>query len=167
MLTTKHKAMADTYSQSYFHLVFAVKNRDALIRKEWKDEFEKYIAGIIQNHGHKLLAIGAMPDHVHIYIGYNLNHLIPNLVEEIKTSSNKWVKENRLSKFSFAWQKGYGAFSHSKSQLDRVVKYVLNQEVHHRKKTFREEYLEILRKNEIEYKDEYVFDFFDNIHGWD
>jgi REP element-mobilizing transposase RayT len=159
--------MADTYSQSYFHLVFAVKNREALIKKDWKDELEKYITGIIQNHGHKLLAIGSMPDHIHIYIGYNLNHLIPDLVAEIKTSSNKWVKEKRLSKFRFAWQKGYGAFTYAKSQLDAVVKYVLNQEEHHKKKTFREEYLEILRKNEIEYKDEYLFDFFDDIRGWE
>jgi len=159
--------MADTYSQCYFHLVFAVKNRDALINKIWKDELEKYLTGIIQNHGHKLLAIGSMPDHIHIFIGYNLNHLIPKLVEEIKTSSNTWIKEKRLSKFRFEWQKGYGAFTHSKSQLDAVVKYVLNQKAHHKKKTFREEYLEILKNNEIEYKDEYVFDFFDDVHGWD
>ncbi len=132
----------------------------------WKDELEKYITGIVQNHRHKLLAIGSMPDHIHIFLGYNLSHLIPNLIEEIKTSSNKWIKEKRLSKFRFEWQKGYGAFTHSKSQLDNVVKYVLNQELHHRKKTLREEYLEILRKNEIEYKDEYLFDFFDDIKGW-
>ena len=84
--------MANTYTQCYFHLVFAVKNRDALIRKEWKDELEKYITGIVQNHRHKMLAIGSMPDHIHILIGYNLNHLIPDLVEEIKTSSNSWIK---------------------------------------------------------------------------
>ena len=110
--------MANTYSQSYFHLVFAVKNRNALIKKDWKDELEKYITGIIQNHGHKLLAIGSMPDHIHIFIGYNLNHLIPNLVEEIKTSSSSWIKEKKLSKFKFDWQKGYGAFTYSHSQID-------------------------------------------------
>ena len=159
--------MANTYTQCYFHLVFAVKNRDALIKKEWKGELEKYITGIVQNHNHKLLAIGSMPDHIHIFIGYNLNHLIPNLVEEIKTSSNKWVKEKGLSKFRFEWQKGYGAFTHSRSQLDTVVKYVLNQEEHHRKKPFREEYLEMLRKNEIEFKEEYVFEFFEGINKWE
>jgi len=158
--------MANTYTQCYFHLVFAVKNRDALIKKIWKNDLEKYITGIVQNHGHKLLSIGSMPDHIHIYIGYNLNHLIPDLVEEIKTSSNNWIKESRLSKFRFAWQKGYGAFTHSKSQLDGVVKYILNQETHHRKRTFREEYLEILKNNEIKYKDEYLFEFFDDIEGW-
>ncbi len=159
--------MANTYTQCYFHLVFAVKNRNALIKKEWKNDLEKYIIGIVQNHKHKLLAIGSMPDHIHISIGYNLNQLIPDLVEEIKTSSNLWVREKYLSKFKFEWQKGYGAFTHSRSQLDAVVKYVLNQENHHKKKTFREEYLEMLRKNEIEFKDEYVFDFFDDINSWD
>jgi REP element-mobilizing transposase RayT len=159
--------MANTYTQCYFHLVFAVKNRNALIKKEWKNELERYIIGIVQNHKHKLLAIGSMPDHIHIYIGYNLNQLIPDLVEEIKTSSNAWIREKNLSKFRFEWQKGYGAFTHSRSQLDAVVKYVLNQENHHKKKTFREEYLEMLRKNEIEFKDEYVFDFFDDINGWE
>ncbi|MBE0637425.1 MAG: IS200/IS605 family transposase [Bacteroidales bacterium] len=159
--------MADTYSQCYFHLVFAVKHRNALIRKPWKNDLEKYITGIVQNHGHKLIAIGTMPDHIHIFIGYNLNHLIPKLVEEIKTSSNKWIKENELSNFKFDWQKGYGSFTNSKSQLDRVVKYILNQETHHKKKTFREEYLNILKNNEIEHKDEYLFEFFDDVRDWE
>jgi len=159
--------MANTYTQCYFHLVFAVKNRDALIKKAWKDEMEKFISGIVQNHKHKLLAIGTMPDHVHIYLGYNVNHLMPDLVEEIKTSSNKWIKENRLSKFRFEWQKGYGAFTHTRSNLDRVVKYILDQENHHKKETFRKEYLRILQQHEVEYKDEYVFDFFDDIHTWE
>jgi len=123
--------MANTYTQSYFHLVFAVKNRNALIRKEWKNDLEKYISGIIQNHKHKLIAIGTMPDHIHIFLGYNLNHLIPNLVEEIKTSSNSWIKYNKLSNFRFEWQKGYGAFTYAHSQLDSVANYVLNQEAHH------------------------------------
>lgn len=102
-----------------------------------------------------------MPDHIHIFIGYNVNHLIPDLVEEIKTSSNSWIKNNKLTKFQFAWQKGYGAFSHSRSQLDKVINYVLNQEKHHRIKSFKEEYPEILRKNDIQFRDDYVFEFFD------
>ena len=158
--------MANTYTQCYFHLVFAVKNRDALIKKAWKDELEMYITGIVQNHKHKMLAIGAMPDHIHIFIGYNVNHLIPDLVEEIKTSSNAWIKEKRLSQFKFEWQKGYGAFTHARSQLDTIVKYVLTQEEHHKKTTFREEYLEMLRRNDIEFKEEYVFEFFDEVTGW-
>ena len=153
--------MANTYTQCYVHIVFAPKNRDALIKKSWKDDLEKYISGIIQNHSHKLLAIYAKEDHVHIFIGYNLNQLIPQLVEEIKTSSNAWIKQNRFTKFKFEWQLGYGAFTHSKSQVDSVVKYILNQEEHHKKQTFREEYLEILAKNDISYKEEYLFDFFD------
>ena len=117
--------MANTYTQCYFHLVFAVKNRGAVIKKEWKNDLEMYVTGIVQNHNHKMLAIGAMPDHIHLFIGYNVNHLIPDLVEEIKTSSNAWIKLNRLSKFKFEWQKGYGAFTHVRSQLDTVVRYVL------------------------------------------
>lgn len=155
--------MANTYTQMYVHLVFAPKNREALIGKAWKDDMEKYITGIVQNHKHKMLAIGSMPDHIHLFIGYNVNHLIPDLVEEVKTSSNAWIKQNKLSKFRFEWQKGYGAFSHSRSQLDTVVKYVLNQEMHHKKKSFKEEYLEILRKNDIDFKNEYVFDFFKDV----
>ena len=154
--------MANTYSQSYFHLIFSPKNRQALIQKTWKDELEKYITGIIQNNKHKLLAIGSMPDHIHIFIGYNLNHRISDLVEEIKTSSNKWIKDNELTKFKFEWQKGYGAFTHSHSQIDAIIKYVLNQEQHHMKRTFKEEYLEILKKNDIKYNEDYLFDFFDN-----
>ena len=143
-------------------MVFAVKNRGALIKKEWKTDLEKYITGIIQNHKHKLLAIGTMPDHIHIFIGYNVNQLIPDLVENIKTSSNEWIKTKRLTKFKFEWQKGYGAFSHSRSQLNTVVKYILSQEQHHKKQSFRLEYLEMLRKNDIEFKEEYVFDFIDD-----
>jgi putative transposase len=151
--------MANTYTQSYFHLVFAVKNREALINKEWKNELEMYIAGVIRNHRHKLLAIGCMPDHIHIFIGYNVNHLIPDLVEEIKTSSNAWIREKKYSRFKFEWQIGYGAFTHSHSQIDQVVKYIRNQHIHHKKKTFRQEYLEILRKNEIQFSDTYLFNF--------
>lgn len=153
--------MGDTYVQAYFHLVFAVKNRNALIGKLWKNELEKYITGIIQNSTHKLIAIGSMPDHIHIFIGYNLNQTIPKLVEEIKTSSNHWVKEKRLSNFKFEWQKGYGAFTHSHSQIDTFAKYVLNQETHHHKKTFKEEYIDMLDKFQVAYKNEYLFDFFD------
>ena len=155
--------MANTYTQCYFHLVFAVKNRDALIKKEWKDEMEMYITGIVQNRRHKMLAIGSMSDHIHILIGYNVNELIPDLVEEIKTSSNAWIKEKRLSKFKFEWQKGYGAFTYSHSQIDKVIKYILSQERHHKKKSFKEEYLEMLEKNEIIYGNEYLFEFFTDI----
>jgi len=107
--------MADTFTQLYIHLVFSPKNREALIKKPWKDDLGKYITGIVQNNGHKLLAIGCMPDHIYNFIGYNVNQLIPKLVENIMTSSNAWIKNNKLSKFKFEWQRGYGAFSHSRS----------------------------------------------------
>ena len=159
--TERLNKMANTYTNCYFHLVFAVKNRQALIMKNWKDDLEKYLTSIIQSHKHKLLAIGSMPDHVHIFIGYNVNQLIPDLVEDLKTSSNTWVKQQGLTKFKFDWQKGYGAFTHSRSQINQVVNYIMNQEKHHHKKSFKEEYKEILVKNGIEYKDEYLFEFFE------
>jgi REP element-mobilizing transposase RayT len=153
--------MANTYTQFYVHFIFSPKNREALIMNEWKNDLEKYITGIVQNNGHKMLAICGMADHIHIFIGYNVNQLIPNLVENIKTSSNNRIKEQKLSKFKFDWQKGYGAFTHSRSQLDDVIKYVLNQESHHKKTSFKDEYLEILKKNDIQFQDDYLFEFFD------
>ena len=159
--------MANTYSQCYFHLVFAVKNRNALIKKSWNDQLEMYITGIIQTHQHKLLAIGSMPDHIHIFIGYYMSELIPDLVEEIKISSNVWIKKNHLTPFKFEWQKGYGAFTYSHSQIDAVIKYIMNQERHHQKQSFKEEYLEILSKNGIAFKNEYVFDFFEDLVMWE
>ncbi|MFM2291834.1 MAG: hypothetical protein RIS29_1647 [Bacteroidota bacterium] len=153
--------MADTFLQMHAHLVFATKYRDASIQKSWSDSLEKYITGIVQNHGHKLLAIKAVSDHIHIFIGYNVNHLIPNLIEDIKTSSNKWIKEQKLCKANFAWQKGYGGFSHSHSQVEIVSNYIMNQENHHKKRTFREEYIQMLKDNGIDFKEEYLFEFFD------
>ncbi len=154
--------MANTYTQAYFHLVFAVENKKALINKPWKYEMEKYITSIVQNNKHKLIAIGSSSDHIHIFIGYNLNHKIPDLVEEIKTSSSNWVRRNKLSSFKFSWQNGYGAFTNSQSQVDAVAHYVINQEQHHRKTTFKEEYIKILKEYKIDYKNEYLFSFFDD-----
>ena len=152
--------MANTYTQYYLHLVFTPKKRDALIQRTWKNDLEKYITGIVQSYEHKLLAIGSMPDHMHLLIGYNVNQLIPKLMEQIKTSTNEWINNNNLSKFKFEWQKGYGAFTYSRSQVDGVVRYILNQEEHHRKETFREEYLELLKEYGIPFKNEYLFEFF-------
>jgi len=131
--------MANTFTQLYIHLVFSPANRESLIQKIWKDELEKYITGIAQNKGHKMLAIGAMPDHIHIFLGYNPNQLIPDLVEEIKTSSTAWIKYNKTPKARFSWQKGYGAFSHSQKELGSVINYILSQEEHHKKRTFKSE----------------------------
>lgn len=109
------------------------------------------------------MAIHAMPDHIHILIGYNVNQLIPELVEKIKTSSNAWIKKQKKTPFKFEWQKGYGAFTHSHSQVDVIVKYILNQQIHHRKRLFMEGYLEMLQKNGVKFKNDYIFEFFENI----
>jgi putative transposase len=156
--------MPNTYTQLHIHLVFTVKNRDALIGKSWRDELEKYMTEIIQKYEHKLLAIYAMRDHVHILIGYRPTQLLPDLVEELKTSSNHWIKSKRFIPFAFAWQRGYGAFTYSKSQVKTVNNYILNQEEHHKKKTFKEEYLEMLTQNEVEYEEKYLFQFFDDLY---
>lgn len=151
--------MANTYKQAYFHLIFAVANRKALITDDFKNDLEKYITGIIQYYQHKLLAIYAMPNHIHIFIGYDLRQTIPDLVVEIKTSSNSWINTNNLTNYKFSWQKGYGAFTHSHSSVESVCKYIRNQKAHHQNRTFKEEYLEILSDFSIEFKDEYLFDF--------
>ena len=158
--------MANTYTQLYVQMVFAVKGRRSLIQKEWKEELYKYITGIVQDNGHKMLRINGMPDHVHIFIGYDPNQTIPDLVETIKTDSNHFIKRKKFCRFKFNWQAGYGAFSYAHSQIDAVVKYIMNQEAHHRKRTFREEYLDMLRKFEVEFKDEYLFDFLENVRSW-
>ena len=156
--------MPNTYTQLHIHLVFAVKNRAALISKAWRDELEKYITELIQKDAHKLLAIYAMRDHIHIFIGYNPVHLIPKLVESVKSSSTNWIKREKLIGHDFSWQRGYGAFAHSKSQVSAVCNYIHNQETHHAKKTFRAECLEMLEKNEIDYDEKYLFEFFDDLY---
>jgi putative transposase len=158
--------MANTYSQCYFQLVFAVKHRNALIKIQWKDKLEMYVTGIVRNYHHKLLAIGAMPEHIHIFIGYNLNQLIPDLVQEIKTSTSAWINGEKLSDFHFAWQKGYGAFTYSHYQLDTVIRYVISQEEHHKRQSFKREYIQLLEMNNVEFRNEYLFDFFDGINNW-
>lgn len=153
--------MANTYSELRTQLIFAVKGRESLIAKKHKEEVEKYITFLIQNQKHKLLAIYCMPDHIHIFIGQHPEQSISNLVQKIKTESTKFIKKQEWMKFQFSWQKGYGAFSYSKSQTDAVVKYILNQEEHHRTRTFREEYLDILEKLEMNFNPKYVFEFYD------
>ena len=148
--------MANTYTQLYIQFVFAVQNRRSLIQNEWKDELYKYITGIVQNNKHKLIAINGMPNHIHIFIGYQPHQLIPDLLQDIKGSSSGWINKKGFTNGKFNWQEGYGAFSYSHSHIDRVVKYIMNQEQHHKKKTFSEEYLELLKKFEIEYDERYI-----------
>ncbi len=151
--------MANHFTQLHVQIIFAVKYRAALINSKWETELYKYLTGIIQERGHKMLAINGMPDHIHIFIGLNPNESISNLVRETKKASTNFIKEKKFTKNKFQWQGGYGAFSYSHSAIDRVVKYVLNQKQHHKKKTFQSEYLAFLKAFEIEYKDEYLFDW--------
>lgn len=138
--------MANTYTQIHIHFVFAVKFRDGIIQSKWKEDLYKYMSGIIQNNNHKLLAINGMPDHIHILIGLRPAQSISDLMKEVKQSSSKWINQNKLSNGHFEWQEGYGAFSYSKSQIGQVINYIQNQELHHEKKTFTQEYRDFLVK---------------------
>jgi putative transposase len=151
--------MANTYTQLYIHLVFAVKGRENLIPREHKEELQKYITGIIQNHKHKLIAIENEPDHIHILVGLKPDQSISDLVKHIKASSTLWLNEQSWMTRHFCWQEGFGAFSYSRSQLDRVIAYIANQEAHHKKHTFREEYIALLEAFGIPYDERYLFDF--------
>ncbi|MBC7776351.1 MAG: IS200/IS605 family transposase [Phycisphaerae bacterium] len=155
--------MANTYTQLHIHLVFAVKYRQALIVEKHREEIEKYMTGFLQNKKHKLLAIYLMPDHAHILIGLNPQYSISDTVQVLKTETSNFINNHRLSAYHFLWQEGFGAFSHSKSELDKVIKYIRNQPEHHRKQSFREEYLALLKRFDVEYKEEYLFEFFDDI----
>jgi len=151
--------MANTYSQMYVQVVFAVKGRQSLIQKPWKDELYKYITGILRNKGQKLLAINGMPDHIHIFIGQKPNVATSSLVKDIKVASNEFINDKGWVRGKFAWQEGAGVFTYGRSQLDMVIRYIQNQELHHQTRTFRQEYIGLLRKFEIEYDEKYLFDW--------
>lgn len=150
-----------TFSQIYIQVVFAVKNRDALIATSWEERLYQYITGIVQNKGQKMLAINGMTDHIHFFIGMKPGCCLSDLVREVKKASNEMINENKLSKFKFNWQEGYGAFSYSHSHIDNVAKYIMNQKEHHKKISFKEEYIDFLKKFEIEYDEKYLFDWMD------
>ena len=158
----KGDKMANTYTQIYLQIIFAVKGRQSLLPKSNNDELQKYITGIIKNNGQKLLAINNMPDHIHIFIGFGTTITISDLLRDIKANSSRFINEKRWFPGRFEWQKGYGAFSYSRSQLDNVVKYVMNQQQHHKRRTFREEYIDFLQKFEVEYNPKYLFEFYDD-----
>ena len=130
-----------------------------MIPREHKEELHKYITGLVQNRHAKMLAVHCMPDHTHLFVGYKPTFLISDFVKEIKVESNEFINDKRWVKGKFSWQEGYGVFSYSHSHLDTVIKYVLNQEIHHQKKSFKHEYLELLKKFEISFEEKYVFDF--------
>lgn len=154
--------MANTYTQIYIQIVFAVKGRQNLISKENREELHKFITGIVSNRKQKLFAVLAMPDHVHVLVSMSPNLSISELVRDIKAGSSKFINDKGWMNGKFNWQEGYGAFSYAKSNIDLVVKYILNQEEHHRNKSFKEEYLEFLSKFEIEYDPQYLFEWIEN-----
>ncbi len=149
--------MANTYTQLYFHIVFAVKGRSNLIAANWKDELYKYITGIITNNNQKLMIINGMPNHVHLLIGTKPTCNLSDLVRDIKANSSRWINEKRFVNGKFEWQAGFGAFTVSQSGIKNVIDYIENQEKHHQIKTFKEEYVDFLKAYDIEYKTEYIF----------
>ncbi len=151
--------MSNTFSQIYLQFVFAVKGRQSLVPKQHKEELHKYITGLVQNRKAKMLAVHCMPDHTHFFVGFKPSVLISDFVKEIKIESNEFITDKRWLRGKFSWQEGYGVFSYSHSHIDRVIKYILNQEQHHRKKSFRKEYHELLEKFQIPFEEKYLFDF--------
>ena len=151
--------MANTFSQIYIHVVFAVKGRENCVSNKWKDELYKYICGIVNNNNQKVYAINGMPDHIHILISIKPNCLISDLIRDIKASSSKWINLKKYVFGKFQWQEGFGSFSVSQSQVDKVIAYIDNQEVHHQKLSFKQEYIGFLKSYKIKYDEKYVFDW--------
>ncbi len=151
--------MANTYSQVYLQYIFTVKGRQNLIFPRHNDELQKYITGIVQNRKQKMLAINNVPDHLHLLVGFDTTMSMADFMEEIKSISSKFINNKGWMKGKFEWQRGYGVFSYSRSQIDDVIKYIMNQQEHHKKRTFKEEYLEFLKKFEIDYDEKYLFEW--------
>lgn len=154
--------MANTYTQMYVQIVFTVQGRSNLISPKFRDELEKYICGIVSGNKCKPLAIYCNPDHTHILIGLHPTISASKIAEQIKSNSSKWINQRKLIVGKFNWQDGYGAFTYSKSQIDNVINYILNQPEHHKKQTFREEYLAFMEKFDIDFDPRYLFEWYDN-----
>ena len=153
--------MPGTFSQIYIQVVFAVRGRENFIVKPWRDDLHKYIAGIVKGKEQKSIIVNGVADHIHCFVGLKPSMTISDLVRDIKNNSTNFINEKKLVKGKFSWQEGYGAFSYSHSQINDVYNYILNQEEHHKKKTFKEEYLEFLNKFEIPFEERYLFDWYD------
>ena len=149
--------MANTYTQIYIHVVFAVEGRQNLIAPAHNEELQKYITGIVTAQKHKLIAINNMPDHLHLLVGLRPDAAISDLVRDVKAGSSKFINEKRWMLGRFSWQEGFGAFSHARSQLDTVIRYIQNQQQHHAQQSFRDEYMELLEKFGVEYDQKYIF----------
>ena len=153
--------MANTYTQLYAQIIFSPKGRQNLINKEIKNNIYKYMIGIIKNKKQKPIIINGMPDHVHIFIGFSPDIAISDLVRDIKSNTTTFINDQKLIRGDFAWQRGFGAFTYSKSQMHKIVNYIKNQEEHHRKKTFKEEYMEFLDRFGVNYENKYLFEWYD------
>lgn len=153
--------MAGTFSQIYIQYVFAVKGRENLLQKPWLDEVFKYMAGIIKGKNQKPIIVNGVEDHVHVFVGIKPSMAISDLVRDIKNNSSKFINEQNFIKGKFSWQEGYGAFSYAHSLIENVFQYIANQEEHHKKETFKEEYLDLLEKFDIEFNEKYLFDWID------
>jgi putative transposase len=149
--------VANTYTQIYIHVVFAVEGRQNLIAPEHNDELQKYITGIVSAQKHKLIAINNMPDHLHLLVGLRPDASLSDLVRDVKAGSSKFINEKHWVMGRFSWQEGFGAFSHSRSQLGTVIRYIENQQAHHAKQSFRDEYVELLEKFGVDYDQRYIF----------
>lgn len=149
--------MPNTYSQIYVHIVFSVEHRQNLIPTQYKAELHKFISGIVTNNKHKMIQINSMPDHMHIFVGMNPGIAISELVRDIKANSSRFINKKQWVVGRFNWQEGYAAFSYAHSQIEDVANYILNQEKHHAYKSFREEYIEILKRFNVDYDEKYLF----------
>ncbi len=151
--------MANTYTQIHIQAVFAVAGRRSLIHPEWKDELFKYITGAFRNQKQKLLAIGGVEDHIHLLFGLRPNIALSDLLRDVKANSSGFINDRRFVRGKFSWQEGFGAFSYSRSQVDAVAKYVLNQEKHHARRSFKDEYITLLDRFEIDYEERFLFEW--------
>ena len=153
--------MANTYSQLNIHCVFAVKGRENIITKDFRDDLHRYMSGILKNDGSFPLAVNGWLDHVHAFFELPVTMSVSDQMRMLKATSSKWINDNKLVKGKFSWQEGYGAFSYSRSQRHSVIEYITRQEEHHRNQRFREEYLDLLKKFEIPFDNKYVFESYD------
>ncbi|MBL7977217.1 MAG: IS200/IS605 family transposase [Bacteroidetes Order II. Incertae sedis bacterium] len=153
--------MANTYTQLYIQFVFSVKGRQNLIKEAFRDELEKVMCGIVTHQKCKPLAIYCNPDHTHLFIGLHPTISPSKLMEQVKSGSSKWLNEKNYIQGKFSWQDGYGAFTYSKSHIDKVVKYILNQPEHHKKQSFKDEYLNLLEKFDVDYDAQYLFEWYE------
>lgn len=154
--------MAGTYSQIHIHCVFAVKGRTSILNRKWRDEVFRYMAGIITNKGSKSIIVNGVSDHVHLFIGLKPSMALSDLIRDVKNNTSNFINRNGWVRGKFAWQEGYGAFSHSRSQVEDVYQYILNQEEHHRKRSFKEEYLDMLRKFDVAFDEQYLFEWLES-----